>query len=492
MNTVSIERSDLLEAWVLSSYQRLERLDVPAFAMDKRPSRPSLALARRTDLRLLPTDGLPRELCGIDQWLHRDSRPRSELDGTGRLSLFFKYLAAPLRYEPFGESPIHKATPSSRGRYPLSYYYLVPDGAALRVHLYIPEQHALEPCGWLESATLPPKHAALACIGRAWRFSEEYGEFAHMPCVLEAGHAYAQAQQLAALLDIAGDSDPDRSLARPLCALAYELPLYCIGLQGSVEVGCLEPHSAVVHTPQPHTGDDERFSRLRTFHRCFDAGDSPARATPLPSSERSAQIGPSPGAVRGMLETMRRRSSGNSRGGVSPLLARFPAGTLASLMRAWRAIRRRRARSAAEDSIIVSVLWLAEEPGVPRGVFDGEGNRLPDDTWRGDLREAAESMLPYAGTRHHLSAHAAILVIQCDVNAAIDRLGTGALREMHMAAGAVAQDFSLAATMHDLFARPVKMMRESRLESVIALPGQTLYLVLCGRARSSNPTMEIF
>ncbi|RDZ28625.1 hypothetical protein [Lysobacter silvisoli] len=483
-------RADQLEAWLLSGHQRLERLIVPAFAEGKKALRRQASAVEPASLRLLPSAGLPRELCDLDAWLSGSRAGMPALDEPVRWSLFFRYLAAPLRYEPYSESAIHKAVPSSRGRYPLKYYLLRSRGGTTQVHAYVPEFHGLQALPPLAAGAMGEGTAALVCVGRAWRYAEEYGEFAHVPCVLEAGHAQAQAQHLAQLLGIDETADPDRETGRPLCSQPFEIPLYAIGLRPGFEPEDLPAEHPRLSAPRPYPEMEQRFPRLRLFQRSFDRGATPARvaasAVPGLSAARRGDVG-----GRGVLGVMRRRSSGNDRGLASSVLTQVPAGTCASVIATWSAIRRRRPSSAAAAELAHSLLWLGQEPGRPPGVLDIDADAPAPQAWRGDLREAVVRMLPYANTKYNFATLTAVLIVQADVRAAMERLGDAALREIHLAAGATAQDFSLAAAAHDLYARPTKMMREARLESELALRGQAVYLVLCGHSRSANPTMEL-
>lgn len=481
-------RADQLEAWVLSSYQRLERLEVPVFGAVGQAARRQPAAVEQASLRLLPLAGLPRELCDLDAWFEGARPPQADLDAVTGLSLFFKYLAAPLRYEPYSESAIHKAVPSSRGRFPLTYFLVQAGAGGSRAYAYVAEFHGLREVARFAGGHLQAGQSALVCVGRAWRYAEEYGEFAHVPCVLEAGHAQSQAQHLARLLEMAVDQDPDRELGRSLCVRPLEIALFCVGLRLACDVEQLPSTAARLAAPQPLPEMEQRFERLRLFQRCFDGGESARR----PAGTYADMAGRLPAiGRRGVLALMRARTSGNDRGLVSPLLSAVSAGTCASVVATWRAIRASRPPSAAQPELGLSLVWLGPEPGRSPGIHHIEGPAMSACTWRGELGDALAQMLPYANTRYNLAALTAVLIIQADVVAAIERLGAAALREIHLAAGAAAQDFSLAATAHELFARPVKMMREARLESELSLRGQVVYLVLCGFARSANPTMEL-
>ena len=343
----------------------------------------------------------------------------------------------------------------------------------------------------MESCGLGEGEAALVCIGRAWRYAEEYGEFAHVPCVLEAGHAQSQAQHLARLLEIGSIADPDRELGRSLCALPLEVPLYCIGLRPEFDVERLALKRSNLLAPRPYPEMEQRFPRLGLFQRCFDGGGSPAGCAPAAAVSEGEFTRRDDVGGRGVLGLMRRRSSGNDRGLASSVLSEVPAGTFASVVATWSAIRRRRPANAAEHALGFSLVWLAQEPGREPNIHDIDGSSVALRSWRGDLHGAIAKMLPYANTKYNFSALTAVMIIHADLMAAMERLGDAALREIHIAAGAAAQDFSIAATAHDMFARPAKMMREVRLESELSLRGQVVYLVLCGFARSANPTMEL-
>ncbi|WP_167758571.1 nitroreductase family protein, partial [Zemynaea arenosa] len=127
--------------------------------------------------------------------------------------------------------------------------------------------------------------------------------------------------------------------------------------------------------------------------------------------------------------------------------------------------------------------WLA---GEGAGLYQGECR-----TDIADQPARLRRMLPYRGMRINLPSLTAVLMIQADPVDAIERHGGAALRDVHLAAGAVAQDFCLAAASHGMFARPVRMMREADLESNLPLQGQVVYQVLCGFARRSNLTMGL-
>lgn len=466
---------DQLQAWVLSTYQRLERLDVPVF--DAARSATARKLTRRVDpatLYQLPTD-LPTALFPLGDWLSQRAAPVQPALGPGRaLSLLLRYMASPLRYEPYAESAIHKGVPSARGLYPLAFYIVRRTGGVLRAYEYLPEHHAMRPVPF-EGADLPPQaDAALVCVARTWRIAEKYGEFANFPCVLEAGHAFAQFGHLGRMLGLNCGAPIAREFGRPLCRNAFELPLYaaCLALGPWEPEAELASAEARLSSFEPNPGLAELFPRLAPINDLFDQGGAPFAPAQRPV--------PYEGPRLDVLATIRRRSAGNDRSGIAAVRRDVAP---ASVLGTWRALSAARTRLATESTLRCSVAWLA---GEGAGLYQGE--RLTDIA---DQPARLRRMLPYRGMRINLPSLTAVLMIQADPVDAIERHGGAALRDVHLAAGAMAQDFCLAAASHGMFARPVRMMREADLESNLPLQGQVVYQVLCGFARRSNLTMGL-
>jgi hypothetical protein len=451
-----------LQAWVLSTYQRLERMDVPVFEADGAARVRKLErTVEDADLLMLPTD-LPHEL-------------GAGLDGVTALSLILRYLAAPLRYEPSAEAAVHKAVPSARCMYPLVYALLVRTADGAVAYEYVPEFHALRRAG---AAELPAGiDIAIGCMARVWRIAEKYGEFADFPCVLEAGHGLAQLGHLCASIGHAQAGLLDREVMRPLCKGSFEFPLFAfaLGMAASALDG-LGQRSVRLAGRREGADLANRFPRLSALHAIFDRGASTA------GQQRS-------GAAALRLADMRRRQAGNDRSGIAAVLA--GRGAVAhSLPQAWRALRERRNGIATESSLHCQLAWIGGGD-KPAGLYDADGRCFTQGMPAPEFLRRLHQMLPYRGMRYNLSSLAAVLIIQADPVEAIARHGDSAMRDMHLAAGATAQDFSLAAASLGLFARPVRMMREASLESVLPLQGQVMYLVLCGFARRSNLTMGL-
>lgn len=477
---------DQRDAWVLATYQRLDRIVAPAFGPHASAD-PAPVHTRSTaaaEVHPLPRQ-LPRELGTLANWLG-GKNPQRLADGI-RLALLLKYLAAPLRYEPDSENPVHKAVPSSRARFPLDYFLLTANGGGMQAWLYEPLHHGLRTVPPPTQATgLQPGETAIACVARAWRYAREYGEFAHFPCVLEAGQAFSAMTYLAQALDMPVARLLPRDALGGLCRHALEsvqfaavLPLSAVSLDSA-------PCHLRVPAMHPLPGLAGRFPLLPAMQRLFDAGASLPLRPPAPRAGTSAipEIG--------ILETLRRRSAGNNMQGLAALVAAPPPGMPGALLATWDALRRQRPGLGAEAQVGVTLAWLAPHGPSAPGLYGEDGRPGPWQAPPGELALRLEAMLPYPHIRINVASLSAIALIVCNPAAAIGHLGDCALRELHLAAGATAQDFALAAAAHGMFARPVRMMREARLEAAVALPGQVIYMVLCGYARNANLTMELW
>lgn len=487
-------RLDPLDAWILSTYQRLERLDVPAFAhlsaerrLERLQAGPGAApgpartpLRRVADAELLMLDGgAPRA------W------PLPETQA-GRLSLLLRYLGGPLRYEPGTENALHKSVPSSRGLFPLAYILLLRREEGAVAYEYVPQHHALRRLAPHAAQQAAPTladgvPAALLCIARVWRIAEIYGEFAHFPCTLEAGHAHAQCLHLAAALGMQLRREVGREAGRAFCRHAFDLPLFAVALQlGAFEHG-LAPRPVRLGEPAAPEALAPRFARLPEMQRLFDGGAGHGLRW-----ERGAGSAPTgPAAPAALLRAMRQRSAGNDRGGIAACLPVLPEDLCARLLRDWRTLRQARAGLACEDGLALSLAWLGDG-ATPAGLCLDDGRVLPSRLSTAEFRRSLAAMLPFPGLRLNLSTLAAIGIVEVDPATALAQQGESALRDMHLAAGAVAHDLSLAAAAHGLFARPVRMMREAALETALNLRGQVIYLVLLGVARRTRLSMELF
>ncbi len=487
MKTAALHELGQLDAWVLSTYQRLERMDVPVF--DVAGTAPIRDLTRDVvpaTLYRLPT-ALPHCAGDFGNWLRTGHLPGIVgQDSVTRLSMLLRYLAAPLRYEPETESPVHKAVPSARCLFPIDYYLLQRRGGMTRAWQYVPEHHGFIAADFDATADFTGE-SALVAVAKIWRIAEKYGEFAHFPPVLEAGHAAAQIGYLAAAFGLEGLSVSSREIGRGLCRSRFDLPLFTVDLSvPELDVASsLESATVRVLVTGERGGLGERFDRLITFQNLFDRGAVLPRAV----GGRAPAVGSADLGID-FLEVLRRRNAGNDRSGTAAMMLDAPAELLPDLLGLWRQVAARRPQLPGEAVTTASLAWLAGGAAAP-GLYASDGGLRTPGRSLSEFRAAVAGMLPYRGMRFNLATLAATLVITADPLTAVEQLGASAIREVHLAAGAIAQDFSLAATALGLFARPVRMMREAAIERALPLDGQTVYQVLCGVARRASMSMEL-
>ena len=490
-----------LDLWILSAYQRLERMDVPVFdVMDERPIEELNRFAQTAVLHSLPTN-LPCEILPTNDWLSGNPAPAMQTaSAIEQVSLFFRYLASPLRFEPYNEAAIHKAVPSARCLYPLAYFLVMRDASAVRAYRYLADFHALEAVTTPSSlyGVLALGQAALICVARFWVVAEKYGEFAPFPSILEAGHAFAQCGHLAGLVGLGKPAMIDRDIGRTFCEGDFEVPAFAMVFDSPEFMPETMGQGASYQTAAwtEKEGLAGRFPRLVDIVTLFDAenqeseenaGDSLSPAAPV--STGNDTVAGIERQTAGVLETMRVRHSANDRSGMAAVQRALPGEFLDDLLIRWRQISARRLVAQYENRLSLYFGWIVRT-GRPVGLYDMEGQRI-DDSTPDAFVEKMQNIRPYPGMRFNISALTLSLIICADPSGMMREYGSAAIRLSHLAAGAVAQDFCLAAASVGMFARPVRMMREERLEAAFPLDGQVIYQVLCGFSRRTNLTMEL-
>jgi hypothetical protein len=489
-----MEQLNQLNAWVMSTYQRLERLNVPVF--DTSVEREILPLQQTYEmahLRLLATD-LPTEKMTLQEYLQNaKSESIVESSTLQKLSLLFRYLASPMRYEPHNESAVHKAVPSARCMYPLTFILVIQNKGELQAYKYVPDFHALQllgtPSPVISSLRIKDvkEGMSLLCIGNIWKTAEKYGEFGHFPCVLESGHAFSQLHLLLSMLD--WPSTPcnfEMEQAQSLCKSDLDAPLFGVGIDTIPNLEELPFTEVKLATVLENSGLTERFSRLAEMQRLFTAG---AFLSPVDVPKGNVPEAFSKGS-KGLLDTLRSRQSGNDRSGMSPVMQTLPDDHLEQVLSLFTALRGRRGLSQAEKLLSFNFAWLADSGAKP-GLYDEHGIVLNEGMSAQELRDNVQNILPYKMMRFNTAAMTLVCFITAEPIQAIAELGDSAFRNIHIAAGASAQDLGIAAASLGMFSRPVRMMREERIEQALPVKGHVLYQVMCGFNRRHNLTFEV-
>ncbi|MDT8999855.1 hypothetical protein RQP53_11300 [Paucibacter sp. APW11] len=487
------------EAWLLGSYRRLDVLQVPAFR-SARAIAGVHAPRHSESVRLLPlSTDLPQELQPLADFVAGRAAPA--LPPLTALSLLLRYLASPQRYEPQNTYGVHRVVPSARCLYPCRLMLLARQHGTVQLYHYHGEHHALQACGERSdlAALLGEHDLALIGIAQFWAMADKYGEFAPFASALEAGMAQAQLNHLCAALNWSADSleasETSMRQAATLCQGDHEAVLY--GLRCKVDelskaLSALQPAPGPTLLAASHSSDtlDQRFAKLKPLCQLLSTPPSSEPAVPQQDNAADHDDSPLPPPEIGLLQTMRRRNSGNDATGMAPRLNSLPGDSLGRMLSLWRALQRRRLALPGEASLRVAVAWL-DARSAPIGLYDGEAMPLRhcDDPHR--FVEQLQDSLPYEGMRYNMAGLKLNFMLCADLVDAAEQHGEAALRRLYLAAGAQAQDFSLAAAAHGLFARPVRMLREQALETGYALPGQLVYQVLCGLNRSTNTSWEL-
>jgi len=474
----------LADPWVLSTDRRLDVLDVPAFNMRDIEGLIPPRMTRAVRLHCLPT-ALPREIQSFADWL--DARPSAARSGLERLSLLFRYLASPLRYEPLNVYQVHRAVPSARCAFPVDLLFSCTGRDSVsRTYLYHPEFHALEEMGHAGT----PVHAADGCatvtaVGRVWKVVRKYGDFAPFPVMLEAGMLLAQLRHLRGALGWDGHA-METSRMTAICQGELELPVFSETIkERTFDIDALVVRDATLATQSASMHDVPSFPHLGFFMGLFGSASAPGPEVRIDDVAAAA-----PGWVPadlGFLETMRLRHSANDRGGMAPrmedeidLLPRLS--TLAA------AIGARRARLPGEARMDVVMLWPGRSAPAA-GVYDRQARPLAVLD-REQVAVVLNGALSSPELRYNLQAHSMLVLFL------VDPQGEGmeepaAFRDAHVAAGACAQDFCLAAAALHLFARPVRMLQERVMESALQIKGKIVYALLCGTTRATNVCAEL-
>jgi hypothetical protein len=388
---------------------------------------------------------------------------------------------------------VHRAVPSPRCAWPCSLLVLQRAQQGVQVWRYEQDHHALADAGWLQGgdALLGTHMMALLGVARFWSLAERYGDFAPFNTLLEAGMAQSQVQLLARALGWAAEPlehEPAAlhaaaPLLQPLEALGWALR--CTPATGPLVL----PPAAVPTAVAGHRPAADLLQRFTQLGALSAQGAAIGPAVPL--QQPTAPMLPSADAAapllrQGLLALMRARRSGNDRPGLAPRLAPLAPDAAAQLLALWRGIAAQRHALPGEDALQPLLLWLQDRPAL----LDLHGRAQPVPAGA-PLAQRLQDAMPSPRVRHTAAAMTCHALWCVDLAAAEARHGTAALRRLHLAAGAQAQDFSLAATALGLFARPLRMLREQRLEADLALPGPIAYQVMCGQDRSTNTRWEL-
>jgi hypothetical protein len=472
----------LAEAWLLGSHQRHERLDVPSFRGEApRSAAEPRWLRHPLPLQPLPV-ALPAQMLSVGAHLRGQT---SHLPQPQALALLLRHLATPLTWQPLNPYAVHRAVPSPRCAYPLQLWVVQNVAGSLQAWRHLSEHLSLNPVALqapaLQAAWPHPRRLLLLAVAAHWQLTSKYGDFTPFVATLEAGHQAAQAAHLAEALGhpaqwLHGEAWEAARVAvceQPLDALQWGL-----WLDDMAPLSLPAARSTWVCEPQASAAALGAFPTLPRLLAGF-AQQAPGVAGPASLTTLAAP-------PIDLLQLMRQRSAGNDRPGLFP---RYRALALHRLVQLGQAMQDRRAPLPGDSLLRLQLLWLQDTPETPAGLYGLAPLRCQQV--QRDAAALLQAALPSPRVRHALHAHVVQLLWSADLNEAEQRLGRGALAQLHLAAGAQAQDWSLAAAALGLHARALRMNREAVLESALPLAGPLIYQLSCGTPRSANPRWEL-
>jgi hypothetical protein len=492
------------DAWVLASYRRMDALDVPAF-------HPSSIVLRNQPVRA--TRDLPLHCLGTRWPLTRQSFssflqafPAAPLPADEGLNLVLRFLASPLRFEPLNSFALHRAVASTRSMFPIQFVLITRartgDKEAM-LYFYHPDHHALE--GRSPAAAVPslPEGCdwAVVGIGRLWIVAGKYAEYAPYVVTLEAGMLQAELEHLARLAnwqtEMLSLEGPQWRMALGLGALEAAL----VGLAGKGPCPwehLPETQSRAIAEWQCEPGLAERYPKLLPLANLFDPPESivplprMGQAAGLTGSDVARQPIPALGIAgeKDLLSILGARTSGNDAVGFSPIARTTDAETFTTLMWVWQTLSEGRARLSGEEALVVSVAWLSPQ-NAPVGLYSVQLAPLFGQADGDAFVRSLEASLPHELYRYNMASLSYMFVISADIPGVALQHQEYTLRRLHLAAGAIAQDISIALSAFGMFARPVRMLKEMDLANAWRMKTHILYQVLAGYNRSANLGIEL-
>ncbi|EKE87554.1 hypothetical protein [Idiomarina xiamenensis] len=410
--------------------------------------------------------------------------------------MLFQFCAAPARYEPLNRPDIHYPVSSFGGLLSCCFYLLTPTARQgyVDVFRYQPNYHALE-CVARQQAWQQPlaaDQALLAIAGNYWMVVNKYGEYSPYGVALDAGILVAQANYLTQLCELHSSACPeslpalqallvDNQSATQIFAaqtLRFQQPPWQL-----LQSNAADTRIAVWQEPSI------AYASLPNLPALFNLFATPA-PTPEPSSSAPSGSAPVTLPTTDVLRVMQRRTAANDAVGFAQKTPPLSRQFLTDFLQTREQLAQRRERLAGESLLTMQVAWI-NPFGVEQGLYDGQGQalRLPADkeAFLDQLRDCLYS----SQQKYNIASLTMELFITVEPQQWLAAYGDSSLRLAHMAAGAVAHDIALTASLFGAFARPVRMFRDTALQQRLGLTGQLLVQVLVGFHRHHNFAVKL-
>ena len=482
--------SSPLDTWALGTYRRFDALNVPAFYP---PLEGAIEVpeyyTREASLFCLTTN-LPQKKKGIDEHFFSSSNANS----LETLSLYFRYLCAPQTFEPLNSYKVHRPVPSVRCLFPYQIMLAVQNDTT-DIYRYHPDYHAFESVDSNGSDrvinlshVLNNGEIAVFGIGQYWKLAEKYGEFTPFVVNLEMGGLKAQSELLTSIVNwTLCEQDISESLHDEIdnLLLPFETLSFATVIKPSskLDLPALASVNKVVNDWMPRPGLDIRFSKLKAMDAEFDWHHG--RFPQIKDLHTVSTDSDSLCEEIDILSVMRQRNSGNDANGFLPESRNLVKNHLEKLVERFRKIRQSRPEESAQKFVSLQFFWMDRNNGSA-GLYNECLEALP---LRGGVQggiQAIQDALPNQVLKFNIAEMTLSVLMVADTHSAIRIFGGSALKQLHIAAGGIAQDFGIAASSMGMFARPVRMFDEATIESRFNLRGQLIYQILTGFNRQSN------
>jgi len=489
----------LQDAWGLASDRRFDNLEMPILDDPVNYGAKADAGVHEGAFLALTTD-FPRQAGRFSDFLAGQNSKLAALPFEQRLSGVLRYLASPMRFEPLNMPDVHFPVSSFGGLSSCGIKFIrrhpTKAGFAQVFHFH-GNYHALEKqideLEW--DGEIAQNQWLVTIVGQYWAVGRKYGDFAPFGVVLDSGIVLAQLQYLFRLFGFSFQTGfntlnrlndklvPEGSFQQVLAAVTLDVPESANALLDNGEWEALE-----IATYQEPQGLMQRFGLLQDIVSLLACEFEQAWPAPLSLNVDKSLHETLP--ERDMLDVIYNRTASNDRLGFSQVNKMLDGEFLKQFMQVLQQLKTCRDRLPLEDSLMINVAWI-NTSGPAMGLYDevGEPVCIAQDSKR--FQHIIQDCLYSDNQKYNLSSMTLELFISVDTDKVSKSAGNSALRATHIAAGAVAHDVCLAASLFDAFARPARMFRDTKLQQRFGLDGQLLIQVLVGFNRYNNFALTI-
>ncbi len=432
-----------------------------------------------------------------------DARPGADqadavaLDAVTKLSLLLRYSVLPLRWEPINEAAQHRGIASPAALFPIDLYVIGKTLHGVSILRSSPRDLCLiieRENAHLDEVQYPADTLTLAIIAKLGNCVEPYGEFSPCLVALEAGMLQCQLSTLCAALGWQAEvcARHDEHAIRNSIGLEHwsEVPLVSLTIRGDGIANLLnklQVHEINTLRPAARHGLSEQYPRMREL---ISAATQPALSTrPALTRKHSESLNghDSSGwrtarwsAGYDLFKAIENRSSGYGEG-ISGWRSDWSAAQLRALLDDAAVLFKLKGESdlpRVETAVSLAARFSADG-AVQTYTFEPDTGRLAPLASSPAALAVATAMCRFN--------HCLMVNIGVDDAGALSALGPRAFFSSHIAAGALAQCFCLAAAGHGLTARPLRSYTDREANLLMPLNMRIILQIQVGFETHPNP-----